>query len=219
MSRQPTHLKRPMRQPSRIQLQHGLSLIVVLLIMVVVSVLGVGGIQIAMMGERSTRNDRDAQVAWQAAEAALIDAEFDIEGQAVGSTAKRNAIFKRGEVDVAKFEDGCGSSGQSKGLCLLNNPGTKAAWLSVDFTTSDASARTTPLGTFTGRDFPAGAKGIQPSRTPRYVIEVVPDRYGSKSYRTSDPAAAGISYVYRVTAMGFGPSDQVQSVLQMIYRN
>ena len=34
----------------------------------------------AMLGERSTRNERDYQVAWQAAEAALMDAQFDIRG-------------------------------------------------------------------------------------------------------------------------------------------
>ena len=71
----------------------GVSLIVVLLILVVVSILGVSGIQLAMMGERGTRNDRDQQIAWQAAEAALMDAEFDIEGLPASSTTKRNSIF------------------------------------------------------------------------------------------------------------------------------
>lgn len=69
--------------------QRGLSLIVVMLILIVVSILGVGGIQISMMGERSTRNERDMQVAWQGAEAGLIDAEFDIEGLPAASTNKK----------------------------------------------------------------------------------------------------------------------------------
>jgi type IV pilus assembly protein PilX len=207
---------------TRLNNQHerGLSLVIVLLILIVVSILGVGGIQIAMMGERGTRNDRDAQIAWQAAEAALIDAEFDIEGLPAASTTKRNAVFKRSEVDVAKFVDDCGNSGQSIGLCNLKSAG-KPVWLTVDFTATGSSARTVALGTYTGRDFPSGAKGVQPSKAPRYMIEIVPDRYGAKSYRTNDPAKAGESpsYVYRVTSMGFGPSDQIQAVLQMIYRN
>ena len=58
--------------------QSGMSLIMVLLILVVVSLLGVGGAQIALMSERGARNDRDLQMAWQAAEAGLIDAENDI---------------------------------------------------------------------------------------------------------------------------------------------
>ena len=75
----PPHLLRSLHTPP-VRRNSGVTLIVVLLILVVVSILGVSGIQISMMGERGTRNDRDQQVAWQAAEAALVDAEFDIEG-------------------------------------------------------------------------------------------------------------------------------------------
>jgi type IV pilus assembly protein PilX len=60
--------------------QRGVTLIIVLLILVVVTILGIGGAQIALLGERSTRYDRDYLVASQAAEAALMDAEFDIRG-------------------------------------------------------------------------------------------------------------------------------------------
>ena len=199
--------------------QRGLSLIVVMLILIVVSVLGVGGIQISMMGERSTRNERDMQVAWQGAEAGLIDAEFDIEGLPAASTNKRNSIFKRGDVDLAKFIDNCGDSGQSIGLCGLKETG-KPAWLTVDFTATGTGTKAGELGTYTGRDFPSGVKGIQPAKPPRYVIEPILDRYGVKSYRTTDPTAgSGPSYVYRVTSMGFGPNGETQGVLQMIYRN
>ena len=199
--------------------QRGLSLIVVMLILIVVSVLGVGGIQISMMGERSTRNERDMQVAWQGAEAGLIDAEFDIEGLPAASTNKRNSIFKRGDVDLAKFIDNCGDSGQSIGLCGLKETG-KPAWLTVDFTATGTGAKAVELGTYTGRDFPSGVKGIQPAKPPRYVIEPILDRFGVKSYRTTDPSAgSGPSYVYRVTSMGFGPNGETQGVLQMIYRN
>ena len=58
-------------RPSRPNRQAGASLIVVLLLLVIVSILGAGAAQIATMGERSARNDRDMQVAWQSAEAAL----------------------------------------------------------------------------------------------------------------------------------------------------
>ena len=193
------------------QKQHGISLIIVMLILIVVSVLGIGGIQIAMMGERGTRNDRDMQIAWQAAEAGLIDAEFDIEGQPASSTNKRNTIFKRGEVDIPKFIANCGDSGQSIGLCQLNDIGAKPAWLTVDFTATGSGAKTVALGTYTGRDFPSGAKGLQPAVAPRYVIELTQD---PSKFRT-DPNA----FVYRVTAMGFGPNAETQAVLQMIYRN
>ena len=59
--------------------QAGASLIIVLILLGVMMALGAGAVQLSMMGERSARNDRDYQVAWQASEAALVDAELDID--------------------------------------------------------------------------------------------------------------------------------------------
>jgi len=203
------------RSPQQARRSRGVSLIVVLLILVVVSILGVSGIQVAMMGERGTRNDRDQQIAWQAAEAALMDAEFDIEGLPASSTSKRNAIFKLKETQIEKFKPGCGSSlsDQDTGLCAFNLTG-KPAWLTVDFTATGTAAPTVQFGSFTGRDFPSGSKGVQPVRPPRYMIEPIPD---PRTARTR--SIPQTSYVYRVTAMGFGPNAETQAVVQMIYRN
>jgi len=183
--------------------QRGVSLIMVMLILVVVSLLGIGGVQIAIMGERGARNDRDQQVAWQAAEAGLIDAENDM---LTATSATRRAVFD-GKTQK-DFVAACGASGDSTGLCSLVLTG-KQAWLTVDFTATGTSAPTTPFGKFTGRTFAAGGVGIQPAKAPRYVIEVVSDPNGDKS----DP-----TFLYRVTAMGFGPRTDIQAVLQMIYR-
>lgn len=199
----------------RTRAQRGVSLVIVLMILVIVSILGVSGIQISLLGERSARNDRDAQIAWQAGESALLDAEFDIEGQPAASSAKRNGIFAPGKTDIAKFATGCGTSGQSRGLCALNL-GEKPAWLTVDFTATGNSAPTTPFGTFTGRTFPSGAKGMQPTKPPRYVIEAIPD---PETVRTANPGDAQSKYIYRITAMGFGPNAETQAVLQTLYRN
>jgi type IV pilus assembly protein PilX len=194
--------------------QNGASLIVVMLILVVVSLLGVGSAQIALMSERGARNDRDQQVAWQAAEAALIDAEIDmiapppapIPPATTSAFAARKALFD--SKTESGFAVGCGTSGNSIGLCDITVSG-KPAWLTADFTSTASSAPTTAFGTFTGRTFAAGGAGIQPARAPRYIIELVPDPLGTPS----DP-----TYMYRVTAMGFGPRAEVQAVVQMLYR-
>jgi type IV pilus assembly protein PilX len=182
--------------------QAGASLIMVLLILVVVSVLGVGGAQIALMSERSARNDRDQQIAWQAAESGLLDAESDIFDPL--STRKTTFDGK----NQTSFTIGCGTGGNARGLCALPTAG-KPAWLTADFTNVSGTAPSVAYGTFTGQVFSAGAVGIQPALTPRYVIEILPDTIGDKS----DP-----SFVYRVTAMGFGPRTDIQAVLQMLYR-
>jgi type IV pilus assembly protein PilX len=190
------------QHPKKRSHQIGMSLIMVMLILVAASLLGIGAAQISMMSERGARNDRDQQMAWQAAEASIMDAESDI----FNSTSTRKSIFD-GKTQSA-FISGCGSSGTSIGLCALATSG-KPAWLTVDFTDTSTSAHTTALGTFTGRTFAAGGAGIQPAAVPRYVIEIVPDTIGDKS----DP-----SFVYRITSMGFGPRADIQAVLQTLYR-
>ena len=183
--------------------QSGTSLMTVLIILVLVSLLGVGGAQIAMMSERGARNDRDMQLAWQSGEAALLDAEADIHD----STSTRVSTFDGKTTSF--FQAGCGTSGTSIGLCALPGSG-KPAWMTIDFTDTSNTAPSVALGTFTGKTFAAGGVGVQPAQVPRYIIEVVPDTIGSRS----EP-----SYLYRVTAMGFGPRSDIQAVMQMVYRN
>ena len=190
--------------PLRVHSERGASLIVVLMILVVVSLLGVGGTQIALMSERGARNDRDQLVAWQAAESALLDAEFDM-------TTNRTTVFDgKSKLD---FNSECGAT-ESIGASTSSSScssvsATKPAWLTVDFTDTDTDAPTVAFGAFTGRSFAAGGVGIQPEQVPRYVIEIVPDPIGD----ASNPA-----WMYRVTAMGFGPRADIQSVLQILYR-
>ncbi|HKX77776.1 MAG TPA: PilX N-terminal domain-containing pilus assembly protein [Novosphingobium sp.] len=196
--------------------QSGASLIVVLLILIVVSILGVGGAQIALLAERGARNDRDMQVAWQAAEAALQDAEFDIHGPGTGN---RSAVLGSLQ-NTNMFVTDCGKNVTSGtisalGLCALPASG-KPAWQTVDFTVTGGDARTVDFGRFTGRSFAANdttaPNGVEPFQAPRYVIEPIPD-----------PGERDLSlpskYLFRVTAMGFGPREDIQAVTQIIYRN
>jgi type IV pilus assembly protein PilX len=193
--------------------QGGASLILVMIILTIVSMIGIAGVQISMMSERGARNDRDYQLAWQSAEAGLIDAENDLFGPGASS---RRSVFGPA-TNKAAFVDGCGTSGNSKGLCALAFTG-KPAWITADFDLSDSEAVAAVYGDFTGRTFAAGGSGIQPARKPRYVIEAIPDKAGtgsaSRNLGLDDP-----KYVFRVTSMGFGPRADIQAVVQMIYRN
>jgi type IV pilus assembly protein PilX len=201
------HPTKPACGSSQWRAEKGASLIIVLLILMVVSVLGLGAAQIALMGERSSRNERDQQIAWQAAEAAMIDAELDIFLKSPVGTRKEIFDGKNSK----DFVDGCGTSGNSKGLCAFNASAEKPAWLTVDFTNTDEDAPTVPFGHFTGRSFASGELGIQPALPPRYLVELLPD-----PGRTD---LTKVTYVYRVTAVGFGPRADTQAVLQMLYRN
>lgn len=191
----------------------GVTLIVVLLILVIVSILGIAAVQISTLAERGARNDRDMQIALQTAEAALIDAEFDIYGP--GPSPRRD-FFRRDAPRTMEFLPGCGQSGNNRGLCQPTDAGAgtgqQPVWLAVDFTDDGASARSAAFGEFTGRKLQTG-NGIQPAMLPRYVIEPLVDTAGDR-----DATKATRVVMYRVTAMGFGPRKDIQAVVQMVFR-
>lgn len=197
--------------------QHGIALIFVLLILVVVSLLGIGGAQLAMMGERGARNERDTQVARQYAEEALIDAEFDMRGPIL--TSPRKDTFNT----EMNFSADCGTAGDLQGLCAQASSG-KPVWLTVDFEAPTANAPYMTLGGKTTRTIANNTgSGIQPAFAPRYIVEWLPDKNVGKAVglETSRGKAAGsiaAQRLYRVTAMGFGPRPDIQTVLQMVYR-
>lgn len=196
--------------PARLNaVQQGFSLITTLILLVVVTVLGIGASQIALLAEKTTRFERDAQIAFQSAEAALIDAEFDIRGPNT-SANQRTATFVTG--NSVAFVDGCGT-GTSKGLCLPAASGQKPVWFAstVDFTDETPNATTVKFGDFTGRTLSTGSTGIRPEILPHYIVEIIPDQ-------TPGSNASSKPTLYRVTAMGFGPRKSTQAVLQMIFR-
>ena len=192
--------------------QSGASLLMVMMILVIVSILGISGVQIAMMSEKGARNDRDTQIAWQSADEALLDAEIDIRADGATGTVTSDRQGQFTNENKTAFLDGCGdsSSGQSHGLCLPAIAG-KPVWLTADFTSS--SSPTTEFGEFTHRAFDASATGVRPSKKPRYMIEILddPEAFG-------DISMGKKKYVYRVTSMGFGPRDDIQTVMQMVFR-
>lgn len=191
----------------RLARQQGFSLIVVLLILVVATVLGVAAAQLSLVNERSARNDRDTEIAFQAAEAALIDAEIDVLGPNV-SARQRLCLFNR--QDVTPFVVGCGGVGEQQGLCAPSEPGTDPAWMTADFSLDDT--RSVAYGTFTGKTYPSGEAAT--ARAPRYIVEAVRSRGGWQADALQSASAQAASYVFRVTAIGFGMRDQTQVVLQ-----
>ena len=220
--------------------QRGVSLIVVLMLLVIVSLLGVASMQIVMMGERAARSDRDMQLAWQGAEAALVDAEIELKGPNTSSESRTPTILAQAPI----VSEGCNTTGTWRGFCASNSGVTYSkgalegksvpTWLTVDFTDTSNNAPTVALGTFTGRIYnnadQALGKGIQPALAPRYVIEdITASDPGCPScgmttsvYKTASSDAGAkdaIGRLYRVTGMGFGPRSDIQAVLQTIYRN
>ncbi len=191
----------------------GASLVVALLMLVVVMMLGAAAAQVALQGEKSSRSERDRQVAFQAAEAALLDAEIDIESSQAGNS--RSDLFKEKGLESHQFVSGCGraSSGHSFGLCQPSAFGQAPVWLEVDFSDDSASsARAVPYGYFTGQSMQVRV-GSAPAKLPRYIIEIF--RYNEAGASANNRDA---TFFFRVTAVGFGMKEATRVVLQTFYR-
>lgn len=189
------------------KLSRGFSLIVTMILLVVVGLLGIAASQMTLLAEKTTRFDRDQQIAFQAAEAALLDAEFDMRGSDVVVGSRENSFSSK---DTVGFTDGCGT-GLDQGKCTPSVEGSKPVWYSVDFTDTSSNAKTVPYGAFTSRSYSVGSAGARSEIAPRYIIEAI---------RDVSPGASVSSQVtlFRVTAMGFGPRKETQAVVQMIFR-
>jgi Tfp pilus assembly protein PilX len=188
----------------RMQAQRGAALVVALCVMLVLLLVGASAARSALDAEKAARGERDRQIALQAAEAALADAERDIDGAGAPGSA-RAAMFAPGS--AAGFVEGCGNGADNLGLCRRVAGSGAPAWQKARLAGSDGS---TPYGRFTGAGMPVGS-GTLPARLPRYVIELMP------LVRAGEDAGQRSGNFYRITAMGFGANPDTRVVLQAYY--
>lgn len=191
----------------------GAALVVALIMLMVILLLGIAAARSALLGLKTARNDSDRQVAFQAAEAALRDAEMDIE-KSPDAGKSRSYIFSRRSAlgFPAPGEAGCnaGAANIYLGLCRRTAMDALPIWQTADFGDDASITRSVAYGTFTGQILQVG-KGALPSRLPRYIIELF-------TYNRPGEAADKTSYFYRITAVGFGARESTQVALQSFYR-
>jgi Tfp pilus assembly protein PilX len=180
--------------------ERGAALVTALFLMLAVLMLGVSAARTALGAGKSARLERDRHIAFQAAQAALADAELDIAGGADPASARAAAFGAGG---AAAFAEGCHGAEAMRGLCRAAAAATVPAWQAADLS-GDAAV---PYGRFTGAALPTG-RGILPARLPRYIIE-----------RLTPAADDAGRILYRVTAIGFGPHGALRVVLQSVGRH
>lgn len=193
---------------SRSKQAGGFALITALVMLLIITVLALGGSRLALDSKRMSRNQRDRDIALQAAEAALRDAEYDI------TAGVRNANFS--QASATGFPgSGCNtgatqSSTSTLGLCASGDS-TNPIWNTVSWVASGANVQTVGYGDFTGRTFPTGS-GLLPTQKPRYIIEQM-------NYAKTGADASGVdrAFFYRITAVGWGPNNNAPVMLQSYY--
>jgi type IV pilus assembly protein PilX len=183
--------------------QAGMSLFPALMFLLVLAVLGISALNSTVMQEKMVSNAKDSNLAFQAAEAALRDAEADVE---------RNNTFWQ----PTSFTSTC-----TGGLC--NPPSTWPTPVSLDISKAidwSNGALTRAYGSQTA------APALPDVATqPVYVIERIPPPPGLPATPGASigmgcgaacpPASAG--FAYRLTVLATGARLETRVVLQSTY--
>jgi type IV pilus assembly protein PilX len=182
----------------------GSVLIVSLVILLVLTLLGIAGVDTTMMQERMAGNLQEGVSSFQAAEAGLRDGELD---------ARENLSL------TTVFKPAC-----TDGLCEPADPATDSydVWVPasslVVWHPNDATqdTNTRGYGVFTST-ITSISTFNEVNRQPAYIVErlSVVERGGSIVVGLSNQPQ---SEWYRVTAKGFGRHGQAQSTLQSVIR-
>jgi type IV pilus assembly protein PilX len=169
--------------------EQGVVLIVGLVFLLVLTMLGISAMSINTLEERMAGNSRDLNLAFQAAESGLRDAELD--------------IFNNIGPDSG-FDAAC-----TNGLCL---PPSSSTPLAQSINWSDTSI-TRAYGAYTG----VGPLELVSSQ-PRYIIEVLPAlpvNPGQSIATGIKPASGGVAY--RISALGVGGRSESRVILQSLF--
>jgi len=206
--------------------ERGAALIVALLMLTVVTLLATAAWQIGIQEERMVGHQRDRNIAFEAAEAALRDGESDVLGVcgSGGSGCTIRPDYINGETGFG--EGGAEGSCSTVGLCLPRRTERPDFASSTVLTTLRAtpSPRSVQYGTYTrpaGNRVFRGPNGAALPRQPRYVIEVLCYHGGGQGMSSSFVASCPTP-IYRITAIGWGArqgnaGDATEVVLQSYY--
>jgi type IV pilus assembly protein PilX len=163
---------------------------IALTFLIVLTILGLVSVRSSTLHERMAGNDRDRAIAFEAAEAALRDAEVDILANLTTESA---------------FDAAC-----TGGLCV---PATIATpnWQQVAW--DDATSRIYGDGSGAG-DYP-----VDVAQPPRYIVELLPDlpAGAGNSLNANVRSSTSGGTAYRITARGWGRRDTTQVMLQSVY--
>ena len=172
--------------------QRGAALIVSVLLLLVVSIIALSAMVRNNQEERMAFNQRDRQTAFQAAEAALRNAEAQI---------MSNAGFVFSPLDVASFNANCTLAA---GVC--RSSAELPQWRNLPEASWSTGTTTIALGALVAADPIANV-----SQPPRYMIEY---QGTNEPIESSQPCVAN----FLITARGFGQNANATVTLQSVFR-
>jgi type IV pilus assembly protein PilX len=221
--------------------QRGAALFVVLVMVMLSSLLVVWASRTALFSEMITGNDSDHQRAFEAAQAMVRDAEFDIMGtladgvspcrsgeEVVGCRELAGALFfPVDETDFRNLSDTLRAAPRScaRGICL-GSPDNRDFWTSKDaLAAMTASGVAATYGEYTGAKATSASNplliaGAGQRARAWYWVEVLPYDLGAATAagaaRQYSPDADA-PYVYRITAVAQGLKPHSMAVVQTVF--
>lgn len=189
-------------KPGPIRQQHGMVIIMALVILLILSILGISSMSSSTMQERMASNTRDHHVAFQAAEVALRAAEREIEAGLDPPSSPQPS-------GANSFSTTC-----VNGLCncyintatCMSNTTTPNYWDDATVNVWNNSDR--------HRTY-SGLGGVVDTQ-PKYIIEFL--LYVAASGGSKTNPGPGDPEMYRVTALGFGKNSSSRVMLQTTYK-
>ena len=169
--------------------EQGVALFLALVVLLIITMLGVSGLQTTTLEERMAGNARDRDLAFQAAEAALTDAERVLEDSVLPSFDDRNGLYR---INAANRPIWAGPDQQT---------GNGAITYSVDRPGAGSQA--------------AVLDGV--ARQPEYFIEQYPATPVPGGSLEAGTPVDELAF-FRITARGFGGRANTVVVLQTGYQ-
>jgi type IV pilus assembly protein PilX len=194
--------------------QRGVALLVALMFLIVLTLLGLAAIRGTTLEERMAGGSRDYNIALQAAEATLRDAENDLKGTGINPLVVRSLAVSSFPITFigSANPSGCAAGG----LCIIANETIQlykntsiVAAQRVDWTSAVTTARSNYYGQFTGA---AALPGV--AQQPRYILELM--QFADGKNKGGNNGANDFYYV-RITALAWGASTQTQVYLQEVF--
>ncbi|MDE2394342.1 MAG: pilus assembly protein PilX [Burkholderiales bacterium] len=178
--------------------ERGVSLIVILVMILALAFIALGAMSSSAIQERMAGNERDRNVALQAAEAALRDGEADVQAHLDASSP---------------FSLACVS-----GLCMPPSETASGATSAPIWQTIDWATQSRAYGSQTGAPPLVGPDNVALASQPAYIVERLPELApcaGCSRCSTCGPSINPLAF--RITARATGVRPTTVVILQSTY--
>ena len=170
--------------------QGGVVLFMSLIMLLIITVLGLSSVQTTSMQERMARSSRDVNLAFQAAESAIKDAETIVE-------------------EFASLSDFDAADANTNGLYYEAEFDEESNWKTVDWDAADGNY-------FTASTTVANVAS-QPKYIVEHVKTVVSDEDRLNLDNVGQDTGSGRAQIFRVTVYATGGTDSVRVMIQSTY--